>query len=168
MAVSLLWIGIKTASQFVRSPTLQHWDSRSFLPPQGHFTAQLYLWTSHRETQIHPIGANLSLRCPPSRVILLNTSQITRSYLVSILMKFISSLTSNADITFCGEASLLTCRLKQIIKTNQVTGPATHIIRQIVPAPARPGWWIRLILLWDSITFLHLLCLKWSYRMRLG
>lgn len=43
------------------------------------------------------------------------------------------------DITFCGEASLLTCRLKQIIKTNQVTGPATHIVHQVVPAPARTG-----------------------------
>jgi hypothetical protein len=35
------------------------------------------------ENQIHPIGVNLSLNCPPSRVILVITSQITRSYLTS-------------------------------------------------------------------------------------
>lgn len=53
-------------------------------------------------------------------------------------MKFRSSLlTNNADITFCGEASLLRCILKQFIKTNQVTGPATLTLHQIVLAPAR-------------------------------
>lgn len=53
------------------------------------------------------------------------------------------------------------------LKTNQVTGPATHIIRRAALVPAKTGWWIRLILLWGAVAFLHFFALT-VFRMPVG